>query len=324
MKNAQKITIYLFFVSIFTAFLIWFCKSNIFTSVHTSLLKYEIFAIFKGNREFTVNLLLGISTSAWFATFGFYIDYKEKKRLLQEELVKVYVAIRNRCFSRMFYEKNSYDSDCDEVASIYDYLNEKKSLILDYRPLTLLIKVKMHRLTSKIRKKSEEKTDLTPLSLSNRMSLFEHTSEDKYALICSIFGDLYVYFGFINMYQSSIEDCSRLIKLYEEKMQRLTEADLKYDMYENMIKLQKQQRLIQKRKLLSRYPYNTTEFKAFVNKKDLVSKFYAADSKFPDYVFATYLVEILEPKDALVEDDDTLYSPDDERLKVNVVMGSST
>lgn len=233
-------------------------------------------------------------------------------------MLKVYVAIRNRCFSRIFYEKNSYDRDCDEVASIYDYLNEKKSLILDYRPLTLLIKVKIHKLIDKSKKKHKEKTDLTHLSLSNRISLFEYTAEDKYALICSIFSDLYKYFSVINMYQSSIEDCSRLIKLYEEKMQQLTEADLKYGMYENMIKLQKQQRLIQERKLLSRYPLNTTEYKTFVNKRDLIAKFYATDKNFSDSVFYTYVVELLEPKDALVEDDDTLYSPKDEKLTLNV------
>lgn len=79
MRNAQKLTIYLFLVSIITTFMSWFCKSDIFTPVHIFLLKNSIFTVFKDNREFTVNLLLGISTSAWFATLGFYIDYKEKK-----------------------------------------------------------------------------------------------------------------------------------------------------------------------------------------------------------------------------------------------------
>ena len=38
------------------------------------------------------------------------------------------------------------------------------------------------------------------------------------------------------------------------------------------------------------------------------------DDKFSN-AMSTYVVEILEPKDAIIEDDDTLYSPNDERLE---------
>lgn len=314
MKSTKKITCYLFLVSITTSFLIWFCKSDIFTQIQMFLLRISVFTVFRGNRDFIVNLLLGISTSAWFATFGFYIEYKEKKRHVQDELQKTYLTIRNRCFSRIFYERNSYDHDYDEVASIYNYLKEKKSLIFDYRPVSLIIKIKIHKLMNRIKNTSGEKKTLTQSLLSKDISLFEYMAEDKYALICSILGDLYSYFTVIDMYQVPIKDCTRLIKLYEDKMQKTAETDIRYKMYENMIKLQKQHLLVLERKLLSRYPFNTTEYQTFVNKKNLLAKFYAIDDKFSN-AMSTYVVEILEPKDAIIEDDDTLYSPNDERLE---------
>lgn len=155
MRILQKIIIYLFFMFISTAFGIWFCSSDTFIPIQKFLFQFKLFSIFKGKREFIINLLLSLNISTGFATLGFYIDYIEKKKQQQEKLITFYVTIRNKCFDRILYQKNSYDNDYDEVDLIYNFLNEYKPIILDYRPLRLFLNVKVHHFFQKLKEKNK-------------------------------------------------------------------------------------------------------------------------------------------------------------------------
>lgn len=308
MKSLKKVMMYFFSLSFIAFWGVWFCKSKSCGTIHEYLLSYNLFSIFKGNKEFIIAILVDIGLTSFFTAIGFFISYMEKVKKRQEELKHFYITIRERCFDRIFYEQNSYDNDSKEVSSMLDYLNEYKNDVLEYQPLLLVFKVKVFNLIYKTKEvilKNHNEKDF--------ISIFNYENQDKYALICSCFSDLYSYFLLLHMYQVSIIESEKAILLYEKKIKEIGE-DSAWSM---LLEKEKHNLEVKKNRLVSRFPYNTKELKTFLNKKNLMAKVYSLDSAFPGDIYSEHYCEIMSLEDAIVEDKDISYNVGDTEITYN-------
>jgi hypothetical protein len=310
MKSLKKVMMYFLSLSFIALFGVWFCKSKSCGSLHECLLSYNLFSIFKGNKEFIVSILVDISLTSFFTAIGFFISYMEKVKKRQEELKRFYIIIRNRCFDRIFYEQNSYDEDYEEVASIFDYLTKYRSDVLEYRPILLVFKVKIFNLIYKAKKvllkKNNEKAFI---------SIFNYVKEDKYALICSCFSDIYRYFYLLHMYQTSITESKKVILLYEKKVKEIGEDSA----WSKLLEAEKRNLEVKKNRLVSRFPYNTKELKTFLNKKALMAKVYSIDTAFPGDIYSEHFCEMMSLEDAIIEDKDISYNIGDVEITYDYI-----
>lgn len=315
MKRTLTIARYLLFLGLVMVVGIWFCKSEKCTPIHEYLFQYAFFQIFKGNREFYINLLVGFCTSAIFASIGFYIDYFEKKRDRKEELFHLYLTVRNRCFERLFYEQNSYDKDSTEVAEIVDFFCRYINLVLDYRASFSPIKIVMLRLFSNLRRKLSL-PQKTYTQHSNDGLAVKYIFDDKYALICNLFADLNLYFTYIYINQTTISEQKRIVDICEKQLTQFDESNGNpYKVYLDMSK--KYISAFEKR-LESRFPYNTKRHQSFPNKRDLFSKFYAIDLQFNEKFYRDYTAAFIMQEECIVEDSGVLYDVSDESIKLTI------
>lgn len=269
MRRMFRVTLYMFIVGFFTLLLIYFCESKCFCEIRNDLLMCDIFSIFRGNKDFVVNLLLGISTSAWFAAFGFFVEYFNKKRDIEKELKKIYLNVRNRCYNRIFFEKKSYKDDENEVSEICSYLDKYLPTILDYKPHLLIIKVMLKKFVRNFIKKKINTNH-------------NYYSENKYALACKIFSELNAYFQSIHIYQETIKECTKIIQVCNRKVDEEKNTEFSWQKFE-----------IYKKGIEEFKCYNINSLKEIYDdngyKKEWFKMFCAAD-----YMFSTYSVKWME------------------------------
>lgn len=284
MRKSFKIATYLLSVSVLSAIGIWLCKSVIWLQCYIDV-------------DLCTNILLGISTNALFASIGFWINYFDKKQELKEDLLIVYRTIRQRCFERLFYEANSYDNDTNEVSQIYDYLNQNRKLCFDYRPPFLLMKIKALKLFDKFRYLFKKKNLSSNNSVTNK-----YISEDPYALICSLYGQLSFYFSYLHILQVSMDEYDRIIELCNKKLSQNDEGNRNLSEYKSYLEITKKQKLLAERRLESRFCFETKYSQDLMDKKDWFSKFYAIDLHLNDNQFSDYSSYYLLPEECIIED----------------------
>lgn len=323
MKLTKKLTVYLLTLGFLSALGVWFCMDSIFKNLHEHLLNYSIFSIFRGNREFYINLLVGICTSSLFAAIGFLVSYFETKKKRQEQLIAFYLKIKDECFENILYKKNYYDNKHGEVVSIRNYLNEYKNIVLDYSPFFLKIKV---RIKKHIRKKAKSN------HTNSTWNSTKYKEENLFALICSLFGDLFRYFSYIDLMQSFIIEIDRVISISRDNKKRLEDEysqfnnegnhfnakrkKIEIDTINRTICTYEEFYAILKNRLTSRFPYNTKEYQLFLDKEDLVSKFYSIDQNIPEFSFC-YFGELLSIDNYIVKDNEILYQSNDSEINYN-------
>lgn len=285
MRKLLKTAIYLLCVSVLSATGIWLCKRVIWLQTYVDV-------------ELCINILLGICTNALFASLGFWINYFDKKQELKEDLFIIYRTIRNRCFERFFYEANSYDDDFHEVSQICDYLNQNRKLCFDYRPPLLLVKVKVLKLFDKLRFLIKKQK-----ASSSNSGINKYLYEDPYALICSLYAQLSFYFTYLNILQLSMCEYEHVMELCQKKLSQPNERDRHLSEYKTYLEEAKKQQILAKRRLESRFCFETRHSQSLSDKKDLFAKFYAIDLYFNDIQFSDYGTYHLLHEECIVEDE---------------------
>lgn len=216
MKKIRRLTVYMFLIGIITLLLAFFCNGDILCGVRNFLLQGNVFSVFKGKRDLFVNLLLGISTSAWFASLGFLVEYFNRKRELEKNLKEIYYSLRNKCYGNLFFENYQYEKDPNEVNSMCLFFEENRSVILDYTPFFLRLKVLLFRLLRFIRNffSKKEKTDR-----------YTYYKENKYALIRNLCAELNTYFQIIHMYQCNLFQYNIIIDACKNEITKSGDTD---------------------------------------------------------------------------------------------------
>lgn len=226
MKLAKRMTIYFTCLGIFSALGIVFCYTTACKVLASFLFCKGYFLFLQGKKQLIVSLCMGISTTAWFTAISFLINYHSKKQSVQKQLEYFYEEIRHRCYERIIYKQNDYDNDYEEVFSIMSFLKKYIDIVLDYaQNLPAIVrwfkKRKQKRVKEKILKKYYPfcKKDL---------DIFQFVGHNKYALICSIYSDLFTYFELISGYQNDISEQKHIITKINEKISQLpcTPSDL--------------------------------------------------------------------------------------------------
>lgn len=138
-------------------------------------------------------------------------------------------------------------------------------------------------------------------------------------MICSIFGDLSFYFTFLHTFQTSIIQRYKSIKIYENALSQSTLSSSDIHLYNIYLKMEQEHIEILKKRIISRFPFNTTEHKTFLNKQNLLAKFHSIDSQFPDIIHTDYILELTTFQKTIIEDEDILYDKDDKSLFFNML-----
>ena len=154
--------------------------------------------------DFLFDFALGICTGILFTLIPTWIQYFNRKKELEHELVLFYKKIREQCYERLFFHSNPYHHDPDAVKQIMDILNSNYLTVMSYSPLLLILKVTAKKAINKLlRKKPEPDTG--------------YLDENPYALIKSVYGDLVSYFGILNQYHTFIDANAYTIKMSKKE-----------------------------------------------------------------------------------------------------------
>lgn len=261
---------YMFTVSIISSLALWFCVSDNFVGIQNYLLGKNVFSIFIGHRSIVIGLLSNICVTAWFAMGGFVIDYFNKKKKTEDNIMNMYHQIRNHCYDSIMFENDFYVKNFNATYSTLEYLNKNLSIIFGYQRPLLKIIVKLHKLKRKIHKSNQE-----------NVSYFD---EDIYALILRVYNDLLEYFFALHTIQANISENEKIIKLCINKIEELEKQNIKHSKYNTHLQIAETELKKNQEKL----------YLVKLNKKDLYNKFYAIDFKNSnDLCIKPYTCEII-------------------------------
>lgn len=154
--------------------------------------------------DFLFDFLLGICTSMLFILIPAWIQYFNRKKELEHELVLFYKKIREQCYERLFLRSNPYHHDPVAVKQIMDILNSNYLAVMSYSPLFLTLKGKAKKTINHILKKKPEPDT-------------GYRDENPYALIKSVYTNFLAYFNILDMYQSAIDANSYTIKMSKKE-----------------------------------------------------------------------------------------------------------
>lgn len=287
MRFTYKIAKWLIIFSITTIIALFICKFCYLENIKNIFFQYKIFRVLEGERDFIVDILLGICTSFWFSTVPAIIAYFNQKKKYHEELESFFITIKNRCYERLFFEANSYDDVPEEANAIFNYLNEKRYLTLKYWPPLLRIRVKLYKLNRIIINKLTKKSSLQTSSYSK---------ENTYALICSIYSDLYSYFAYIIMHNYTMKDYERSINYCNSKIK----PNELWNEYNTHLLLLEEEKEEYEKQFKARLGL------AIKSKKDLFIKFYSVNQKLHFNFKQNDFMSILMHGDNLVVEDEII------------------
>lgn len=295
MRRMRRLGEYVLFIGCMCALGIWLCESDLWNSLRQWVVQWPVFCNLQGKREGVSSFLMGNCIGAFGVSFGFYVEYFEKKKENEKELESTYRYLRKQCFNKIFCQANYYDQRYDEVEEMYEYLDKKRDLLLDYRPRIIVIKARIQRFCNRFKKKTTQTVD--------------YSNEDKHILISSIIGALYKYFYFIYIYQMQIQDEEECMKICKQYMN----DDKSFKTYYVYAKHTKK---IHVNRLRARFPDNNKSVKAFFDKKDIYLRTRAVNDTMIAACgfYSSDKIYYLFPEKYIVEDEPICYGATDREI----------
>ena len=308
MLRTRRLTISIFILGCLFIFISWVCVDTRWQGLRQVMIQLPVLRLLRGKSDSVAQLLFNNAIGAYSVSFGFMIEYFNQKKEIKDKLEEVYLYLRRTCFHNLFCKENAYDFEYDEVANIRAYLSENIYLVKNYRPIVLIVKVRVFNFIALIKEKI--------FKMQRRESLL---SNDLHGMIAMVIADIYRYFGFISMQQMMIQDTEKGIEICLEKLKDPNISQWTKKEYLAYYYQMKKQLEGHEQQLISRFPYNTKTYATFIDKHKLYKIVDAVNTlmSFQGHFSSDFTFRLF-PDSFIFEDKNVRYNEDDEEIQLSL------